>query len=199
MPSVQVNCFYSRPSNSASEARHIRRGFVAAGPPKLRYLFREQATFYELTLHLQQQIKQQLRQIDPQLLGLPNEEAVAKLVDQYTLDVPVLDRDHITESDPVQVQMEVPAFTQNRAFFGPGRHFVPAMAITINIPFHGDANLLRYSANGFGGNYIDAQMTNNSIVMTHTNETSRPRRGQERFRRPHDAGRQRPSVCARAS
>lgn len=136
--------------------RRQPRGFVAAGRSHLRYLFREQATFYELTLHLEQQIKHQLRQIDPQLLGLPTADAVAKLVEQYTLHVPVLDRDHITESDPVHVQMEVPAHTQNRVFSGPGPHFVPATAITISIPFHGDANLLRYSANGFGGNYIDA-------------------------------------------
>jgi hypothetical protein len=123
-----------------------------------------------LTLHLEQQIKKQLQQVDPQILSLPAEEAVAKLVEQYTLHVPVLDRDHITESDPVQVQMQVHALTQNRAFFGPGPHFVPATAITISIPFHGDANLLRYPANGFGGNYIEAQMTDNSIVMTHTSE-----------------------------
>jgi len=143
---------------------------VVAGRPRFRYLFREQATFYELTLHLEQKIKQQLRRIDTQLLDLPTEEAVANLVEQYALHVPVLDRDHITESDPVQVQMEVPAHTQNRAFFGPGPHFVAATAITINVPFHGDANLLLYSASGFGGNYIDAQMTDNSIVMTHKSE-----------------------------
>jgi hypothetical protein len=82
----------------------------------------------------------------------------------------VLDQQHITESEPVQVQMQVPAHSQNRVFFGPGPHFVPATAITINIPFQGDPNLLRYSANGFGGNYIDAQMTDNSILMTYTTE-----------------------------
>jgi hypothetical protein len=144
------------------------RGLVTGGPPKLRYLFREEATFFELTLHLEKKLKEQLRQIDPALLSLPTEEAIAKLLEQYTLHVPVLDRDRMTESEPVQVQMQVPAITQNRAFFGPGPHFVPATAITINIPFSGDANLLRYSANGFGGHYIEAQMTDDSIVMTHT-------------------------------
>lgn len=150
--------------------RRQSRGYVPAGQTKLRYLFREQATFYELTLHLEEQLKRELRQLDQKLLDLPTEEVVARLVERYTLHVPVLDQQHITESEPIQVQMQVPAHSQNRAFFGPGPHFVQATAITINIPFQGDANLLRYSANGFGGNYIDAQMTDNSIVMTYTTE-----------------------------
>ena len=115
--------------------RRRPRVVVSAGPPKLRYLFREQATFYELTLHREQQIKRELRQLDPQLLSLPTEDGVAKLVNQYALHVPVLDRDQITEFDPGQVQMEDPAISQNRAFYGPGPHFVPATPSRSTFPF----------------------------------------------------------------
>jgi hypothetical protein len=137
-------------------------------------LFRDQATFYELTLHLEKAIQQQLKQISPDLLKLPTDEAVQRLVEHYTLHVPTLDRDHITESEPEQIQMEVPADTQNRVFFGPGPHFVRATAITIRIPFTGDRNLFRYSANGFGGNYIDAQLGDDAIIMTHRSEHPDP-------------------------
>jgi hypothetical protein len=51
---------------------------------------------------------------------------------------------------------------------------VPATSISISIPFPEDANLVGYSANGFGGNYIDAQMTDDAIMMTHRSEHPDP-------------------------
>ena len=141
-----------------------------AAPTRRHYLFSEQATVYELTLHLQEKLKKELAaQSAEALLNRSAQEVTAEIIERYTLETPKLDRNNIAELPPTETQTEVPQFTQNRAFFGPGPHFVPATAYSIRIPFTGDPNLFRYPTSGYGIN-IEAEVVDGAIILTHTTE-----------------------------
>jgi hypothetical protein len=122
-----------------------------AASPRRHYLFSEQATVYELTLAIQEKLKKELAALPTEaLLNRSAQEVSAEIVGQYTLNTPTLDRGNISELPPKETQIEVPHITQNRAFFGPGPHYVPATAYSIRIPFSGDPNLFRYPTSGYG-------------------------------------------------
>jgi hypothetical protein len=151
-------------------------------PAERRYLFSERATVYELTLALQERLKRELAALKAEaLLNRSTLEVVEDFVQRYKLDTPRLDRKSITELPRKQTEIQVPQFTQNRAFFGPGPHFVPATAYSIRIPFTGDPNLFRYSASSFGV-HIDAELVDDAIVLTHTAENP----GAEAIKRDFD-------------
>src|SRR5712692_852786 len=108
-------------------------------PTRRHYLFSEQATVYEVTLHLQERLEKELAALTAEaLLNRSTQEVVGEIVQRYTLQTPKLDRSNIAELPPKETQIQVPQITQNRAFFGPGPHFVPATAYSIRIPFTGD-------------------------------------------------------------
>lgn len=146
-----------------------RRVYRQAGAPK-HFLFAKQATFYEVRLNAERALKKELAAFKgDELLHRPTEAVIEEIVRRYTLNTPTLDRDNITQLPPEQTEMQVPAFTQNGVFSGPGPHFVPATAYRINIPFSGDPNLFDYSASGFG-NHIDAKLVDDGILLTHMTE-----------------------------
>ena len=141
---------------------------------KRHYLFSEQATVYELTFALQEKLKRELVALPAAaLLNRSAQEASEEIIGQYTLNTPTLDRGNIAELPPQETQIEVPQFTQNRAFFGPGPHYVPATAYSIRIPFAGDANLFRYPTSGYGL-HIEAEVVDGALILTHTTENPDP-------------------------
>ena len=97
----------------------------------------------------------------------------AEIVGRYTLNTPTLDRGNISELPPKETQIDVPQITQNRAFIGPGPHYVPATAYSIRIPFTGDPNLFRYPTSGYGL-HIEAEVVDGALILTHTTENPDP-------------------------
>jgi TIR domain len=138
--------------------------------PHREYVFSQQATIHDVRFHLEDQMKKELAALGTdKLLKQSVDETVNEFVERYRMHVPVLDRDGITEMPRQDIQMEVPAFTQDRAFFGPGPHYVPATLYTLKVPFTGDRNLLRYPASGFGG-HIPAELGDDAVFLTYRAE-----------------------------
>jgi hypothetical protein len=153
--------------------RHPRRVYrPQAGRP--HYLFAENATIHEVILHLQERLKKELAELSPEaLLQKSADEISAEVIRQYTLDTPKLDRENIGELPAKATQLEVPQFTQDRAFSGPGPHIVPATQYAISIPFTGDDRLFKYSSSGFGSR-IPGQLVDQTIVLTYIAEHPNP-------------------------
>jgi len=142
----------------------------STAPTRRHYLFSERATVYELTFALQEKLKQELAALPAEeLLKRSAQEVAAENIDRYTLKTPKLDRNGTTELPPHETQIQVPQFSQDRAFLSPGPHFVPATAYSIRIPFTGDANLFRYPTSGYGL-LIEAEVVEGALVLTHTSE-----------------------------
>ncbi len=103
----------------------------------------------------------------------PNNDAARDAAILQEIDLVNRAARRIAELPPEETQMQVPQLTQNRAFFGPGPHFVPATAYRIRIPFTGDANLFRYPTSGFGI-HIEAEVADGALILTHTTENPDP-------------------------
>jgi hypothetical protein len=137
-----------------------------AAPPRRHYLFSERATVYELTFALQEKLKKELAALPAEaLLKRSAQDVAAEIIGQYTLHTPKLDRDNINELPAQETQIEVPQFTQNRAFLDPGPHFVPATAYSIRVPFTGDPNLFRYPTSGYGV-HIEAEVVDGALIVS---------------------------------
>lgn len=146
--------------------RRMRVHGASAARPK--YLFAERGSPYEITLMLADQLKKELIAIPQDVLMRSSAEAlIDDTVKRYTLNVPILDRNKISEFEPVAVRMQVPQNSQYGIFGGPGPHFVDATAFRIKIPFTGDANLFRYSTTGYG-NLIEGEAIDDAVILTHT-------------------------------
>jgi hypothetical protein len=121
---------------------------VASGPRR-EYVFSQQASIHDVKAHLEQTLRKELAALKPDtILNRTVDEIVDDFVARYTMNVPVLNKDAISEMPREDVQMEVPRVSQNRVFSGPGPFFIPATLFTLRIPFDGDRNLLRYPASG---------------------------------------------------
>jgi hypothetical protein len=150
-----------------------RRVYKPAASTKAN-VFSEGHDIHELKYSFGEQLREELDALPSQvLLNQTVDDIVNGLIEKYTLKVPKLDRDNIVEVSRCETQMPVPQFTQNRAFFGPGPHYVPATAITIGVPFTGDRNLLRFPSSMFTG-HIPAELGESSILMTHVAERPDP-------------------------
>lgn len=124
----------------------------SAAPVSSQYLFAEQGSPYEITLILADQLKSELASIPRETLLRTSPEAlISEIVQRYTLNVPILDRDNIVEFEPVETKLQVPQNSQYGIFVGHGPHSVDATLFKIQIPFTGDQHLFRYSTTGFGG------------------------------------------------
>lgn len=100
------------------------------------------------------------------MLNTSSEAVISELVERYTLSVPVLGRNKITEFEPGEIKLQVPQNSQHGFFAGSGPHFVDATAFRIRIPFAGDRDLFRYSTTGFG-NLIEGEVVDDAVVLTH--------------------------------
>lgn len=147
----------------------MRRMRVHRAPPaRPKYLFAERGSPYEITLMLADRLKKELIAIPPDVLMNSSAEALINdTVKRYTLNVPILDRNNISEFEPVAVRLQVPQNSQYGFFGGPGPHFVDATAFSIRLPFTGDSTLFRYSATGYG-NLIEGEVIDDAVVLTHT-------------------------------
>ncbi len=75
-----------------------------AAPTRRSYLFSEQATVYELTLHLQEKLKKELADLSAEaLLNHSAQEVAVEIVERYTLSTPKLDRNNIAEIPPKEM------------------------------------------------------------------------------------------------
>lgn len=149
--------------------------------PRREYVFSENATIHDVKAHLEERLRKELATLAPDhLLSHTVDEIVSEIVKRYMLHVPVLNREAIAELPRQEIQMEVPAFTQDRAFFGPGPHYVPATLFTLKIPFTGDRDLLRYPASGFGG-HIPAELGEDAVFLTYRAEKPDPVAIQKEF------------------
>lgn len=145
------------------------------------YVFSHGATIHDVRAQIEERLRLELAALEPNvLLNRSVDEIVREIVERYTLHVPVLDRQAATELPRQEIQLEVPPFTQGRAFFGPGPHYVPATLFTLRIPFTGDRNLLRYPASGFGG-HIPAELGDDAVFLTYRAETPDPAAIQREF------------------
>jgi hypothetical protein len=139
----------------------------SAAPARPKYLFAERGSPYEITLMLADRLKKELASIPQQvLLKTPPEALIDEIVQRYALNVPTLDRNNITEFEPVETKLQVSQNSQYGFFAGPGPHFVNATAFQIRIPFTGDQNLFRHSTTSFG-NPIEGEVVDDAIVLTH--------------------------------
>jgi hypothetical protein len=144
------------------------------GPPlhgrpsrRPKYLFGERGSPYEITLMLRERLKKELANLAPDLLLKSSPDAViSDIVQRYTLNVPVLDRENLREYEPAAIKLQVPQNSQYGFFAGPGPHFVDATEFKIRIPFAGDKNLFRYSTTGYG-NPIEGEVIDDAVVLTH--------------------------------
>jgi hypothetical protein len=116
---------------------------------------------------LADRLKKELASIPQNILLKTSPEAlINEIVQRYTLNVPILDRNNITEFAPVETKLQVQQNSQYGIFAGRGPHFVDATAFRIRIPFTGDRNLFRYSTTGFG-NLIEGEVVEDAVVLTH--------------------------------
>ena len=139
-----------------------------AAPARPKYLFAERGSPYEITLMLADQLKKELAAIPQGVLLKSSPAALTdEIVQRYTLNVPILDRNGISEFEPAAVRLQVPQNSQYGMFGGPGPYFVDATEFRISIPFTGDKNLFRYSTTGYG-NLIEGEVIDGAVVLTHT-------------------------------
>ena len=125
---------------------------------------------HDVRAHLEELLGRELASLQPDsLLGHSVDDVVNEIITRYTMHVPVLNLEGKSEMPRQEIQLEVPAFTQNRAFFGPGPHYVPATLFTLKIPFTGDRNLLRHPASGFTG-HIPAELGDDAVFLTYRAE-----------------------------
>jgi hypothetical protein len=90
-----------------------------------KYLFAERGSPYEITLMLADRLKNELASIPQEVLLKTSPEAlINEIVQRYTLNVPILDRTNITESEPYSARLThrrdqffFAAFTTAQRFF----------------------------------------------------------------------------------
>src|SRR5260370_24870200 len=88
--------------------------------PRREYVFSQQATVHDVKAHLEERLRKELASLQADsLLSRSVEDVVNEIVTRYTMKIPVLDREGMAEMPRQEIQLEVPAFSQNRAFFGP--------------------------------------------------------------------------------
>ena len=138
-----------------------------AAPAKPKYLFDERGSPYEITLMLPDRLKKELTAISQEvLLNTSAEVLTEEIVQRYRLNVPVLDRNDISEFEPVETRLQVPQNSQYGFFGGPGPYFVDATLFKISVPFTGDKNLFKYATTGHG-NPIEGEVLDDAVVLTH--------------------------------
>jgi hypothetical protein len=95
----------------------------SAIPARPKYLFAERGSPYEIALMLADRLKNELGSIPQEVLLKTSPEAlINEIVQRYTLNVPILDRNNITESEPVETKLQVPQNSQYGFFAGPEPH-----------------------------------------------------------------------------
>lgn len=92
---------------------------------------------YAVQQRQQQQAREAVRQLPPERLGEDEETLIAKIVTDFTMDLPSLDEANIYQSDK-QVQLDARRLPNRFIFNRSHPVLVDGTEITIHIPFKGD-------------------------------------------------------------
>lgn len=122
------------------------------GRPRMRqggYLFAENATIHDVVEAQRRSAKKTLEDLPSRdILARPIDELVAELIEKFRLDVPVLDREHIVEFLPEEVDVDI-SHDPARVIMTRGPHYVEGARLRIGIPFLGEAALFRYGTSPY--------------------------------------------------
>jgi len=134
------------------------------------YLFSSEATISDVVEHVRRQLLDELEHIDSsKVLATNIDDLVNKLVDEYRLKVPVIKRDATHQLPNEEVDIDV-SCDPNRIFMDRGPHYVKGTALRIGVPFEGDPNLFKYPSSSFGGLVVEAEVVEDTVVLTYRAE-----------------------------
>lgn len=135
------------------------------------YLFAENPTVLDVVESQRRGLKKALEELPANhLLARPVDELVAELVEKFRLNVPVLDRDHIVQFPPEEVDIDV-THDPARIIVSRGPHYVKGTMLSIGVPFTGEAALFKYGTSSFTNpleGFIDEET--NTVVLSYSAE-----------------------------
>lgn len=132
-------------------------------------MFAERADITDVVGQLRQSLKRELDALDSQrILATPVDDLVAQLVNEFTLNVPVLRRDAIQQLPSEEIDIDV-SRDPRRIFMSRGPHYAKGTALYIAVPFDGDPALFKYPSSSFGLR-VEGEVVANTIVLMHCAE-----------------------------
>ncbi|MBV8855353.1 MAG: hypothetical protein JOZ02_00180 [Acidobacteria bacterium] len=132
------------------------------------YLF-AQVDMFSVTEHQKQQAAKRVQEIDSNYLQrVSEEEVVRQIVNEYRLDVPVINDDKIYVAEHREAQVDV-SRDFNRHISDRSRPFyVNGIKTTIAVPFEGDAELFKVQPNTYTTTRPAADIVGNEIRLTYS-------------------------------
>lgn len=115
------------------------------------YLFAEQATIHDVVRHQEASTNRALDQLVAEvILSQSLEDLTARLMEELSLEVPILDRTATLQLPNEEIEIDV-SRDPMRAFLDPSEPFyVKGTAMQIAVPFNGDPELFKYGGSSFG-------------------------------------------------
>ena len=106
---------------------------------------------YDLRAVLENQLNQvedKVRAVDPVRFETSTDDLLSATIASELVFAPIeLHEDQLSVS-PRDAKVDV-SYDPNRAFFGPGPHYVDGLEVTYNLPFSGDADLFKCKPNQY--------------------------------------------------
>ncbi|MGH9426815.1 MAG: hypothetical protein ACRD2L_11010, partial [Terriglobia bacterium] len=132
------------------------------------YLFRGRDMF-TLVEYRKQQVTKAVNDLDSTYLLNANEDDLVKwLIDEYSLDVPVVKDDEIHVADHGETKVDV-SHDYNRGISDRSRPFyIPGSKTTIAVPVEGDAEFFRISPNTFTTTLPVGEIVGSEIHLSYT-------------------------------
>jgi len=128
-------------------------------------LFYDSAVIHDVVAHLREKLRPAIEGVPAaELRARPLEEIVSRVVDEFRLDVPVLDRTRTYQLENEEIDVDV-SRDPRRFFASPGPHYVKGIALRVAIPFTGDSQLFRYGTTHYNGP-IPADVVGQTVVLT---------------------------------
>jgi hypothetical protein len=132
-------------------------------------LFYDNATIHDVVAHLREKLRSAIDAVPAaELRAQPLEDIVSSVVDQFRLDVPLLDRPKTYQLENEAIDIDV-SRDPRRFFASPGPHYVKGTALRVAIPFTGDPQLFRYGTTHYNGP-IPGDVVGQTVVLTFQGE-----------------------------
>jgi hypothetical protein len=132
------------------------------------YLFANRATIHDVIETQRQQTENYLDGVSSSDFGQSLDALVTEVVGRFRLDVPVIDRARIVQLPNEEADIDVSG-DPYRPFLGDEPYYVKGTAVSIAVPFRGEAALLQFGSSPFNSP-IRGRIVDDTIVLHQTTD-----------------------------
>src|ERR1043165_7542471 len=113
------------------------------------YLFAK-VDIYSVLEHQKQQVIKKIQELPAnQITGANEEDLVRRLIEEFKINVPVIQDDKISIIEHSETKVDV-SRDFNRMFYDRSQpHYVQGIKVTIGVPFEGDAEMFKVQPNSY--------------------------------------------------